>query len=1006
MGQQTIPVLKDKFADGKTPTGGDFGDFMDSYIHKSTKINQGQVLGLDDSLKDKATKEDLANATTNFKGYHTSLAELLTAYPQAQNRKDFFAWVGSPYPGTVYKVFADGGAWTDTGEVPTQEEIDLAEYIKISDLAQQVDDTDNKAVTPKAVKIETTTIKDTLSLVVEETNNLDVTQDENNLENGVTAGGYWNSQDKTGTSANWKRSTGGVRIPSGSLVRYEGGLYGDTAGIIVKHENGSYLDFIIAGAGVFKDRIEFTMPNEATHVKVSWLIVDTYGKPLPFKLSWKDKELMWHVATKEEFTPVEKTAYDAQDTITSKLVVKGANQEDIIYNATDFTWANGTYYTKTKEVLASTRWKRATNPVAIIPNTKITLNGEWYGQSAGCCVCDKDDNVVQFVCSPSPSTNIADAVQKIEFVSHADADRIYISYMKENGATFDMLISGKSPDKYFVTPIPYLDALIGAIINNSDKGYNYVSIVTPNMESPLNPQFMDTYFCVESGNFWGLNYVKKGSIVYFNGTEWVIDKMPATGGGGGDDGNIPENTDYDVIIIGGGAGGVAAAYALKNTSIKVALIESDARLGGNHLNAWINVHATTPPPPFLKPVIDDLMSRGKAKYVNADYQEFTAEQLAALEWKNTYLRTQYTGLTEACISLDVDANSQKYYDDLSAKIDIFLNTKLVNAEYNGKYAQSITYSQNDVQTTISSKYYIDATGDNVLLRLVGGTRLQGTESKTTFLDEYGFSEANAADNSSTVCNAPTLMYRVVPGTEDLSDVQAGYSNDALGYFNPDQAKVYFNTVSYLGNTGIEVVQTSAEAVRENMSPKCLKHWKTIKNGGSSRFTVLNLPAKKFDIVAPKLGVRETYRAKCERMLNENHLYVKISAANIKEGGNLDKKIACGNHLADIHGDKAGVNVSAINAKRVPYGVPYGSLIPKGLNNLFVASRGAGLTHLGASSFRLNKDIMQLGWAAGHAAKICVIGKYSDTRDVDVEMLQNSDNTDFANTITFLETIMK
>ncbi|MBK5719802.1 hypothetical protein JGH11_02825 [Dysgonomonas sp. Marseille-P4677] len=130
MGQQTIPVLKEKFADGKTPPGSDFADLIDSYIHKSTKINQAQVLGLNESLNDKATKEDLKNATTNFKGYHTDLAALLLAYPQAQNKKDFFAWVGSPYPGTVYKVFADGGAWTDTGEVPTQEEIDLAEYAK------------------------------------------------------------------------------------------------------------------------------------------------------------------------------------------------------------------------------------------------------------------------------------------------------------------------------------------------------------------------------------------------------------------------------------------------------------------------------------------------------------------------------------------------------------------------------------------------------------------------------------------------------------------------------------------------------------------------------------------------------------------------------------------------------------------------------------------------------------------------------------------------------------
>lgn len=131
MPQKPIPILKDKFADGKTPTGSDFGDILDSYFHKSTKIEQSQVLGLNDDF---ATKDELNNATTKFKGYHTNLAKLQAEYPQAQNKKDYYAFVGSPYPGTVWKVYTDGGVWTDTGEVPTQEEIDLTEYAKKDDL--------------------------------------------------------------------------------------------------------------------------------------------------------------------------------------------------------------------------------------------------------------------------------------------------------------------------------------------------------------------------------------------------------------------------------------------------------------------------------------------------------------------------------------------------------------------------------------------------------------------------------------------------------------------------------------------------------------------------------------------------------------------------------------------------------------------------------------------------------------------------------------------------------
>lgn len=69
MGQQTIPVLKDKFADGKTPTGGDFGDVFDSYLHRSTKISQAQVLGLQQSFDEKVNTSDLKNISVGIKRY-------------------------------------------------------------------------------------------------------------------------------------------------------------------------------------------------------------------------------------------------------------------------------------------------------------------------------------------------------------------------------------------------------------------------------------------------------------------------------------------------------------------------------------------------------------------------------------------------------------------------------------------------------------------------------------------------------------------------------------------------------------------------------------------------------------------------------------------------------------------------------------------------------------------------------------------------------------------------
>lgn len=68
--------------------------------------------------------EKLKNATTKNKGYFTTEEALRAAYPTPTD--GMYAWVGTPYPGTVYE--STGGAWADTGQVPDTELVNLAEY--------------------------------------------------------------------------------------------------------------------------------------------------------------------------------------------------------------------------------------------------------------------------------------------------------------------------------------------------------------------------------------------------------------------------------------------------------------------------------------------------------------------------------------------------------------------------------------------------------------------------------------------------------------------------------------------------------------------------------------------------------------------------------------------------------------------------------------------------------------------------------------------------------------
>ncbi|GAB6010793.1 hypothetical protein, partial [Viscerimonas tarda] len=70
--------------------------------------------------------EKLKNATTKGKGYFADVESLIAAFPNPKAGES--AWAGTPYPGTVYVVNEDGGAWTNTGEAPPVETVDLDDY--------------------------------------------------------------------------------------------------------------------------------------------------------------------------------------------------------------------------------------------------------------------------------------------------------------------------------------------------------------------------------------------------------------------------------------------------------------------------------------------------------------------------------------------------------------------------------------------------------------------------------------------------------------------------------------------------------------------------------------------------------------------------------------------------------------------------------------------------------------------------------------------------------------
>lgn len=453
---------------------------------------------------------------------------------------------------------------------------------------------------------------------------------------------------------------------------------------------------------------------------------------------------------------------------------------------------------------------------------------------------------------------------------------------------------------------------------------------------------------------------------------------------------------YDVVIVGSGAGGIGAAYALLNSGLRILLVDQNSILGGTHVNAWVNVMATTPPAPFERGIFEDLEKKGYAMYLDPDYNEFSPQELRNITFEDTYMEQRFLKKgREVSVCYDVEELAKKYAADLQSKIEILLNTKLISVSKDGNKVRSVVLrGLNAREIEIPASLFIDSTGDGLLCRLAGTAYYLGEDSKTTY-DDYCFIEPSAPIVPEKNVNVPTLMYKIEKGTENLSHIEAKFSFDSLIYNNPGGAFSLVNTVFYLEEPGISVLEKGVEAVYSEMIPRTLQHWKKAKNVANihPRYKNYNLDEKCYAGVAPMLGIRETYRIKCRRMLNELALSKLVTPSNIMSLSDpLDSIIAIGNHTVDIHGKS---NINQANIERVPYGVPYGCIIPLGLDNVFVACRASGFTHIAAASFRLTRNIMQIGYAAGKACQYMFdVEECNLTDQVDVNMLQKKQYMDF------------
>jgi hypothetical protein len=425
-----------------------------------------------------------------------------------------------------------------------------------------------------------------------------------------------------------------------------------------------------------------------------------------------------------------------------------------------------------------------------------------------------------------------------------------------------------------------------------------------------------------------------------------------------------EHLKTEICIVGGGSAGTGAALAAARAGAKVVLVECESILGGTSTNAWVHTWEPTVGTDGIPREIYQGMKQDPLGVTYADYDRGAPRrggQGLPFEPRSfNYTVREMLEATGNCITLlgTTFYKARRHNDRLTALEAWFPGKKLV----------------------IEAEVFIDSTADGDVCVDAGCDYHMGEDSNSLY------NEPSAPGKAEMSLNGLTLCYRITDtGVKQRpylpKGVPEGICPKPVHIVVLPNGDHLLNPVDMIDGNAVLMMEYSQ--LMHQAERRVLEHFfwlQQLPGDDGSRWTRF-VRGKGYGTwaiagIAPRIGVRETRRILGDYVLNEHDCQ-----AGVRSQEHTDI-IAITDHAVDIHGRKGRLYEVPNGA----YGVPYRCLLPKGVENLYIASRAASFSHIAASSCRLCRTMMTLGQAAGNAAAMAVRGGLK-TRQVDVADLQ-------------------
>ncbi len=413
--------------------------------------------------------------------------------------------------------------------------------------------------------------------------------------------------------------------------------------------------------------------------------------------------------------------------------------------------------------------------------------------------------------------------------------------------------------------------------------------------------------------------------------------------------------DFDVIVAGGGTAGVFAAIASARQGAMTLLFEAQSFLGGTQTASLVqpNMALGLSDNEYAGSINAELITRLQNCGVGQGYW-FDPEQLKIL-------------LEDMCIE---------------SGCRLLYNTQVIRAEVDRQCIRKICVNTTTGVQEFSAQVFIDATGNGDLAFMAGAQYRLGNQGKcqpvslrfemgnidiaafSRYLQEKGQTTYLGEEAFETACTAD----RPWP----LSSLFA--QGLALGQLTKQDC-AYFQAFSIPGRKGVLSFNCPEVGVLDDVLDPWDQTEAYIKGRQGIR-RLVNFMKSTFPgfqdaylgAVAPLLGIRDSRSIVGRETLTINDIvtYRKFS----------DGIMGC-NYYVDVHGmPEEDIQFTKERREDVPkdkryYTIPFGSLVPKGLDNLLVAGRCISADFWATAAVRIQLVCRGVGEAAGIAAALAV-----------------------------------